>query len=138
MLMARKKSWAEKRDAMHEVEVKTVPEGNRMLPTGGRMLIPNGRAIDAAIRSIPEGQTMTMPEVRVKLSQQYGADFTCPITTGIFVRIVTEAAYEAFNEGMPIEEVTPVWRVLDAGAPTLKKVSFSPDFILDQRLREAG
>ena len=135
--MARKKSWAEKRDAMHEVEVKLVPPGNRVLPTGGRMLIPSGRAIDAAIRSIPMGQTMTMPEVRAKLSQQYDADVTCPVTTGIFLRIVTEAAYEAFSAGMPIEDVTPVWRVLDAKAPTLKKVSFNPDFILNQRTKEA-
>lgn len=135
--MARKKSWAEKRDAMHEAEVKLVPEGNRMLPTGGRMLIPSGRAIDAAIRAIPVGQTMTMPQVRAELCQQYGADITCPITTGIFLRIVTEAAYEAFSAGMPIDEVTPVWRVLDAGSPTLKKVSFDPDFVLDQRAQEA-
>ncbi len=135
--MARKKSWAEKRDAMHEVEVKLVPPGNRMLPTGGRMLIPNGRAIDAAIRSIPVGQTMSMPEVRARLSQQYDADVTCPITTGIFLRIVTEAAYEAFSAGTAIEDVTPVWRVLDAKAPTLAKVSFDPAFILDQRATEA-
>lgn len=83
------------------------------------------------------GQTMTMPEVRAKLSQQYDADVTCPVTTGIFLRIVTEAAYEAFSAGMPIEDVTPVWRVLDAKAPTLKKVSFNPDFILNQRTKEA-
>lgn len=34
-------------------------------------------------------------------------------------------------------EITPVWRVLDAKAPTLKKVTFDPAFMIDQRKRAA-
>ena len=35
---------------------------------------------------------------------------TCPITTGIFVRIAAEAAEEQLEQG--IERVTPYWRVV--------------------------
>jgi hypothetical protein len=101
------------------------------------MLYPNSRLVDAVIRTIPKGQAMTQKELRAELARKHGADITCPVTTGICLRTVAEAAYEAFTNGTPIEEVAPVWRVLDARSPTLKKVSFDPAFILDQRAGEA-
>lgn len=35
------------------------------------------------------------------------------------------------QDGIPLDDVTPVWRVLDKKAPVLKKLSFDPAFILD-------
>lgn len=55
------------------------------------------------------------------------------MTTVIQLRIVTEAAREAFVNGAPIEEITPVWRVMDEHNPTLKKLSFGSTFILERR-----
>lgn len=40
-------------------------------------------------------------------ARRFGADYTCPITTGIFLRIVAEAALEEARD----REV-PVWRVV--------------------------
>ena len=36
---------------------------------------------------------------------------------------VVEAASEARDRGVPLRSITPVWRVLDAEAPTLRKLA---------------
>lgn len=47
---------------------------------------------------------------REKLAQVFKVDVTCPITTGIFVRIAAEAAEEDLRKGK--RRVTPYWRVV--------------------------
>ncbi len=61
---------------------------------------------------------------------------TCPITTGIFVRIAAEAAYEEFQEGTPIEKITPFWRVISETSPAEKKLTFGTEFLNKQRKKE--
>ncbi|MGH2562082.1 MAG: hypothetical protein ACRDJH_23735 [Thermomicrobiales bacterium] len=134
--MAQETPWAEKLDEPRDIEIRPVAEGRKNLRAGQLMPYPNGRAVDAVIRAIPTGQAMTRKSLRDELARTHGADISCPVTTGICLRIVAEAAYEAFTNGTPIAEVAPVWRVLDPTAPVLKKVSFDPAFILDQRARE--
>jgi hypothetical protein len=129
-------TWSEKLDVPREIEIRPVREGRKNLRAGQLMLYPNGRAVETAIRAIPSGQAITVKELRSALAQEYGADVVCPVTTGICLRTVAEAAHEAFSTGAPVEEVAPVWRVLDARSSTLKKVSFDPAFILEQRTRE--
>ena len=135
--MAQASPWADKLDVPRDIEIRPVPEGRKNLRAGQLMLFPNGRAVDAAVRAIPWGQAMTLKELRAELARKHNADITCPVTTGNCLRTVTEAAYEAFAAGTPIAEVTPVWRVLDARFPALKKASFDPGIILEQRSREA-
>jgi hypothetical protein len=137
MPVAQETPWSQQLDSPEESEIRPVREGRKRLRAGLLMLYPNGRAVDAAIRAIPEGETQTVKELREELARAHGADTVCPVTTGIALRTVAEAAYEGICAGSPIEQVTPVWRVLDAKAPTLKKVSFDPAFILEQRAREA-
>ena len=48
--------------------------------------------------------------MRGKLAADFAADVTCPLTTGIFVRIVAEAAEEDRLNGR--QKVTPYWRVI--------------------------
>ena len=64
---------------------------------------------------------MTTIEMRKALAGNHDADVTCPITTGFHLRTVAEAAFEDHEEGLPLEAITPVWRVLDKKAPTMKK-----------------
>ncbi len=54
----------------------------------------------------------------------------------MMLRVVAEAANEAHEQGAPLTEVTPVWRVLDRGASALRKLTFDPDYFLEQRVRE--
>lgn len=53
---------------------------------------------------------MTVSEIRRRLAIEFSADVTCPLTTGIFIRIVAEAAEE--NRAGGRKRVTPYWRVV--------------------------
>lgn len=135
--MERAATWTEQLDIPDVIEIRPVPEGRRNLRAGQLTLFPNGRAVDEIVRTIPRGRAISQKELRAELAMKHGADVVCPVTTGVCLRTVAEAAYEAFAGGTPIDEIAPVWRVLDAKAPALKKLCFDPVFLLDQRARES-
>jgi hypothetical protein len=60
----------------------------------------------------------------------------CPLTAGIFTRIVSELAHEKISLGSSVEDVTPFWRVVDLNMPLAKKLSFGTDFIRQKRMEE--
>lgn len=136
--MADEQSWATRRDASDQVDIRPVPEGRRGMTPGKLMLYPSARMIDDAIRAIPEGQAVSPRELRQHLASQYDADYTCPVTMTIMLRIVAEAANEGHQAGASLTDVTPVWRVLDRKASALRKLTFDPGYMLDQRAREGG
>ncbi|MEA3254524.1 MAG: MGMT family protein [Candidatus Altiarchaeota archaeon] len=76
----------------------------------GKMLIPKPLDVDALIRKVKEGKLITQKQIREKLAKDFKVDVTCPITTGIFVRIAAEAAEEDLRKGE--KRITPYWRVL--------------------------
>jgi alkylated DNA nucleotide flippase Atl1 len=76
----------------------------------GMMLIPRPLDLDALIRKVRKGKLVTQSQLREHLAKAAGADATCPITTGIFLRIVAEAAEEDLAAGK--KRVTPYWRVV--------------------------
>ena len=53
---------------------------------------------------------MTIKELRTKLAEDFDADYTCPLTAGIFLRIAAEAAEEMTTAGNRPE--LPWWRVI--------------------------
>lgn len=63
------------------------------------MLIPKPLDVDALIRKAKKGKLITISEIRSRLARDNGVDTACPLTTGIFVRIVAEAAEEALRNG---------------------------------------
>jgi alkylated DNA nucleotide flippase Atl1 len=74
------------------------------------MLIPTPRLVNELIRKIPRGKLATVSELRRKLASDFQADVTCPLTTGIFVRIAAEAAEEDREQGR--KRIAPYWRVV--------------------------
>ena len=58
---------------------------------GQRMLIPTPLLIDEYIRQVPRGQSTTTEQIRKDLASRFRAEVTCPLTTGIFLRIVSSA-----------------------------------------------
>jgi alkylated DNA nucleotide flippase Atl1 len=76
----------------------------------GMMLIPTPKLVDELIRKVPKGKLATVSELRRKLASDFKADVTCPLTTGIFVRIAAEAAEE--DRALGRNRVTPYWRVV--------------------------
>ncbi len=103
--MGKKKTWKEKL-AYGERKVVEDPRGR------GLMLIPKPTDLDSLIRRIPSGKLATVDQLREYLARVHGADFTCPLVTGIFLRIVAEAAEEEIRAGKELHEVTPYWRVI--------------------------
>jgi hypothetical protein len=134
--MRRKQSWTEKLNAPRPHEVKPCPTDIAGMKAGQIMLIPSARIVDDFVRTIPRGTSLDVKTLRHRLARKYRAEVTCPITLGFHLRTVAEAAYEAFASGVKMSEVTPIWRVLDADAPTTKKLSYDPAFLLNQRRRE--
>src|SRR6516165_10115429 len=71
-----------------------VPDGLAKRLGQGMMLIPTALEVDAMIRKIPRGQVSTLAQLRKRLAHWHNVDVTCPLVTGIFLRIVAEAAEE--------------------------------------------
>jgi len=74
------------------------------------MFIAKPLEVDALIRMTKKGMLITVGEIRSKLARDHGADTTCPLTTGIFVRIAAETAEEDLQNGK--KRITPYWRVV--------------------------
>lgn len=130
------KSWSEKLTDGKEPKVKRIEKDFADIPAGAKMFIATPMIIDNYLRQIPKGKSTTLQTMRKDLAHEYQADYTCPVTTGIFLRIVSEAAHEQLQNGKPTTAVAPFWRVVDENSPLAKKLSFGCDFIKNQRYKE--
>lgn len=100
-------------------EVKSLEKAFQGFPVGARLLIPTPLMVKEYVNSIPKGESRTTLQMRADLAKDHGADTTCPLCSGIFLRIVAEYAHE-------VGEEIPVWRMIDSKSPTRKKLSFDP------------
>ncbi|MEY2950627.1 MAG: hypothetical protein RLZZ248_1828 [Bacteroidota bacterium] len=64
---------------------------------GSKMLIPTPLMIQEYINHSQLGSIIDIRTMRNDLAIENGADFTCPMTTGIFLRIVAEYNFEKVN-----------------------------------------
>ena len=76
---------------------------------GDRMYFAPPIDYDRAMRRVPRGMVTTVGEIRAFFAREAGADFTEPITAGVFVSI---AAWASFQRQA---DETPYWRTLKAG-----------------------
>jgi alkylated DNA nucleotide flippase Atl1 len=74
------------------------------------MLIATPLLVDELVNRIPKGKLATVTQLMGRLARDHQCDTTCPMTTGIFLRIVAETAEEDMAAGK--KRVTPYWRVL--------------------------
>lgn len=74
---------------------------------GSKMLIAPPAEYDSLIKTIQRGKITTTEIIRKHLAKKHNAEFTCPLTAGIFINI---CAY-ANDERGGVDE-TPYWRVL--------------------------
>lgn len=75
---------------------------------GDRMYFAPPIDYDKVMRRVPQGKLLTVGTIREYFAKQSGADFTEPITAGIFVSIVAWASFQRS------EDKTPYWRTLKA------------------------
>ena len=71
--------------------------------------------------------------MRRELAENANADNTCPLTSGIFLRIAIEASIEQSNGGEPD---LPFWRVIDRNSPLIKKLPISAKYLTELRISE--
>ena len=76
----------------------------------GKLLVPAPNDVEALVKRIPKGRVMTQGELREELARAAGVEATCPLTTGIFLRLVAEASEEDAAAGKT--RVAPWWRVV--------------------------
>jgi hypothetical protein len=131
-----KKTWTQKLDPKMEAKVVKTDKNFAGIPAGSDLFVPTPRIVEAYIRKIPKGVSVTPQTLRKDLASEYKAEGTCPVTTGIFLRIIAEAAYEQYQAGKPLKDLAPFWRVIDLQSPTAKKLTFGIDFLKTQREKE--
>ena len=98
------------------------------ISAGEKMLISSPEKISEFIFTIPKGSYLRIKELRRGLALKAGADNTCPVTTGIFLRMVIEQHNDDVN--------FPCWRVIDEKHPALKKLNLNGNQIKKRRVDE--
>jgi hypothetical protein len=131
-----KKTWAEKMNDGREPVVEVVDKAFAGIEKGSKMLIPTTKVVDAYIRNIPKGSATTLQQMREDLAIEYNADATCPLTSGIFLRIAAENAYDEYQNGKPLNKITPFWRIVNSKSPTVKKLACGVEFVVEMREKE--
>lgn len=82
---------------------------------GNRMYFAPPIDYDRMMKMVPRGKVTTVGEIREYFARTSGADFTEPITAGIFVSIAAWASYQRK------EDETPYWRTLKANGELNEK-----------------
>ena len=106
------------------------------MKAGSSMLIANTLIFDKYINNIPYGEFIPTKNMRIDLALKFNCDVTCPLTTGIFIRVVSEASYQEYIDGKPINAITPFWRVVSPESNIAKKLACGIDFIIKRQEEE--
>ncbi|MFM1877726.1 MAG: hypothetical protein RLZZ241_592 [Bacteroidota bacterium] len=131
-----KKSWTEKFNAKPEIEIKVLDKSYWGYRVGDKMLIPSPTIIQDYINRQNKGIKLDVATMRDDLALSYGADFTCPLTTGIFLRIVAEMNFEKYTAGATSESICPFWRIIEPTSKLGCKLSFGTELIREMRQKE--
>ena len=129
-------SWIEKRDCEKSFKIKTIDKKFADIPKGSKMLIASPPIIDEYVNSISYGEYVEPVKMRDDLAKVYQADKTCPVTTGIFLRIVSEASYEEYRSGYDLETIAPFWRIVKLNSKLAGKLACGIDFIAKRQTEE--
>jgi len=94
-------------DSKDMPKYQTITDPKSIAKYGGdRMYFAPPRDYDRVMRLVPYGKLITVGDIREHFAKESGADFTEPITAGVFVSI---AAWASFQRE---EDKTPYWRTL--------------------------
>lgn len=98
------------RDGKDMPKVQTVTDDATIKKYGGaRMYFAPPMAYDEVMKRIPRGKVTTVGAIRAYFARQNQADFTEPVTAGLFVSIAAWASEQRE------EDKTPYWRTLKTG-----------------------
>ena len=131
-----KVSWKDKFESKLNIQVKKLNKIYWGNPIGSKMLIPSPKVIQEYINNSEFGDKLDVRTMRNDLAIEFNADFTCPMTTGIFLKIVAEYNYEKLKEKKEIEEICPFWRIIEPKSKLAEKLTFGKKFIIENRIVE--
>ena len=96
-------------DSKDMPKIQTITDEKSIAKYGGsRMYFAPPMDYDKVMKRVPRGKVITVGEIREYFAKLNGADFTEPITAGVFVSIAAWASYQR------TEDETPWWRTLKA------------------------
>lgn len=121
------KTWCEKFYNGKQPFVEVLEKKYADMQVGEKMLVANPEVIDEYIKQIPRGKSVSLKTLRKDIAIEFQADNMCPLTAGIFLRIIAEKAHEEYMQGK--KKITPFWRVIDLKMPIVKKLTFDKEFI---------
>lgn len=131
------KTWEQK---FHNGRIPEITKADKAfggIPAEAPFLISTPEEIDRYIRQIPVGESRTIEELKKDIALRHGVEYMCPLTAGIFLRIVAERAYEKWKMGEPTAGITPFWRVIRPESNLAKKLSFGVDELIRFRSEES-
>lgn len=128
-------TWEEKFERGNPAEVKIAPKNFADIKAGQRMLLTTPKQLDAFVKTLPARTSLSMKALRAQLAEQEGAEIACPVVTGIHLRTIAEIVNAKLQDGVAPEDVTPVWRVIEPGAPITKRLEHGVEQLM--ALREA-
>jgi hypothetical protein len=126
-------SATEKFNKNYTEVVKKIEKNFSDLKAGEKMLISSPKSIAGYIAKIPFGTEKSVKLMRLELAKNSNADNTCPLTTGIFLRIAIEASIEQANGRKPN---LPFWRVISGKSSLTKKLPISVKYLKELRTSE--
>lgn len=102
------KSFNEKlQDSKDMPKIVEVTDAKTVERYGGtQMLIAPPLEYSEIMARVPEGRVITISEIREFLARKHNADFTCPMTAGIFISLSARASCERTDDRIPF------WRTL--------------------------
>lgn len=131
-----KKSWAEKMALPTSVQIEVMEKPFAGAAIGDRMAILTPGLIDSELRKIERGSTLSASDFRNQQAKHLGVAVVCPLTTGIFLRIVSENALEEIARGACLDDVAPFWRMVGPKDALANKLTCGPQWIGQARLAE--
>lgn len=103
-------------DSKDMPKIQTITDEKSIEKYGGsRMYFAPPIEYDKLMKRVPRGRVTTVGAMREYFARLNGADFTEPITAGIFVSIAAWASYQR------TKDETPYWRTLKANGELNRK-----------------
>lgn len=131
--MAEKKAkptdWRKRFRAAKDPHVVMLHADFAGVKAGSQMLISSPGEIANYLSRIPRGETRTIDRMRNELARKAGAQATCPVTTAIYLRVVSEVALRDLEEGKRLDDVVPFWRVVLPDSKVAAKLSCGRDHV---------
>ena len=110
------------------------------LAAGTTVLIPSPQDIEAVVCDLSPGQTINLTELRQELASRHEADGTCPVMTGMHLRVAAEVNLTALAVADSTESarpVVPIWRAIDPTSPLAGKLDCGREGIRNLRAADA-